>query len=206
MAYIRRDSLYTQSRYSPRHPPDLLEPGGPRRMMERQSATHDIDELQASMLRSLASAHRLRILHLIGAQPCEVNEIARARPATGRDLAAPGCDAVGGHGRSHPRRADRPVSPRRSADPGRLRADAGGPRAPVVEAGRPGGRGARTHVSCPPIHRGTSVVSDSLSLVLFSGTDDKLMAAATLAAGAAAMGGTVNVLLMFWALDAFRTD
>lgn len=46
--------------------------------MERQSATHDIDELQASMLRSLASAHRLRILHLLGAQPCEVNEIARA--------------------------------------------------------------------------------------------------------------------------------
>src|SRR5664279_3506012 len=46
-------------------------------MMERQSATHDIDELQASMLRSLASAHRLRILHLIGAQPCEVHELAR---------------------------------------------------------------------------------------------------------------------------------
>jgi ArsR family transcriptional regulator, virulence genes transcriptional regulator len=45
--------------------------------MERPSATHDIDELQASMLRSLASAHRLRILHLLGAQPCEVNEIAR---------------------------------------------------------------------------------------------------------------------------------
>ena len=49
-------------------------------------------------------------------------------------------------------------------------------------------------------------MSDSLSLVLFSGTDDKLMAAATLAAGAAAMGETVNVLLMFWALDAFRSD
>ena len=45
--------------------------------MERQSATHDIDELQASMLRSLASAHRLRILHLLGAQQCEVNEISR---------------------------------------------------------------------------------------------------------------------------------
>jgi DNA-binding transcriptional ArsR family regulator len=29
--------------------------------MERQSATHDIDELQASMLRSLASAHRLHL-------------------------------------------------------------------------------------------------------------------------------------------------
>jgi peroxiredoxin family protein len=40
-------------------------------------------------------------------------------------------------------------------------------------------------------------VSDSLSLVLFSGTDDKLMAAATLAAGAAAMDRPVNVLLMF---------
>ena len=46
----------------------------------------------------------------------------------------------------------------------------------------------------------------TLSLVLFSGTDDKLMAAATLAAGAAAMDQQVNVLLMFWALDAFRTD
>ena len=46
-------------------------------MMERQSATHDIDELQASMLRALASAHRLRIMHLVGAQPVEVNEIAR---------------------------------------------------------------------------------------------------------------------------------
>ena len=46
----------------------------------------------------------------------------------------------------------------------------------------------------------------TLSLVLFSGTDDKLMAAATLAAGAAAMDQQVNVILMFWALDAFRTD
>jgi ArsR family transcriptional regulator len=41
------------------------------------SATHDIDELQASLLRSLASVHRLRILHLLGARPCEVNQIAR---------------------------------------------------------------------------------------------------------------------------------
>ena len=49
-------------------------------------------------------------------------------------------------------------------------------------------------------------MSGSLSLVLFSGTDDKLMAAATLAAGAAAMDQQVNVILMFWALDAFRKD
>ena len=46
-------------------------------MMERRGATHDIDELQASMLRSLASVHRLGILHLLCAGPFEVNEIAR---------------------------------------------------------------------------------------------------------------------------------
>ena len=47
-------------------------------------------------------------------------------------------------------------------------------------------------------------MDDTLSLVLFSGTDDKLHAAGTLAAGAAAMGRPVNVLLQYWALDAFR--
>jgi len=49
-------------------------------------------------------------------------------------------------------------------------------------------------------------VNDTVSLVLFSGTDDKLHAAATIAAGASAMGRPVNVLVQFWALDAFRTD
>jgi peroxiredoxin family protein len=48
--------------------------------------------------------------------------------------------------------------------------------------------------------------SESFSMVLFSGTDDKLNAAAVLAAGAAAMGRRVNVLLQYWALDAFRAD
>ncbi len=48
-------------------------------------------------------------------------------------------------------------------------------------------------------------MSDTLNLVLFSGTADKLHAAATLAAGAAAMGQPVNILLQYWALDAFRT-
>jgi peroxiredoxin family protein len=43
-------------------------------------------------------------------------------------------------------------------------------------------------------------------MVLFSGTDDKLNAAAVLAAGAAAMGRKVNVFLQYWSLDAFRTD
>jgi peroxiredoxin family protein len=46
----------------------------------------------------------------------------------------------------------------------------------------------------------------TFSMVLFSGTDDKLNAAAVLVAGAAAMGRKVNVFLQYWALDAFRTD
>jgi len=46
----------------------------------------------------------------------------------------------------------------------------------------------------------------TFSMVLFSGTDDKLNAAAVLTAGAAAMGRKVNVFLQYWALDAFRTD
>jgi len=49
-------------------------------------------------------------------------------------------------------------------------------------------------------------VSNTLSIVLFSGTEDKLHAAATITAGAAAMGMPVSVLLMYWALDAFRAD
>jgi peroxiredoxin family protein len=49
-------------------------------------------------------------------------------------------------------------------------------------------------------------MGDSLSLVLFSGTDDKLNAAAVLVAGAAAMGRKVHVFLQHWALDAFRSD
>ena len=46
----------------------------------------------------------------------------------------------------------------------------------------------------------------TLSLVLFSGTDDKLSSAAILTAGAAAMGRPVNILLQYWALGAFRSD
>ena len=40
------------------------------------NALNDIDDIQASLLRSLASAHRLRILHLLGERPCEVHELA----------------------------------------------------------------------------------------------------------------------------------
>jgi peroxiredoxin family protein len=45
-----------------------------------------------------------------------------------------------------------------------------------------------------------------LNLVLFSGTDDKLQAAAVLTAGAAALGKPVNIFLQYWALDSFRAD
>ena len=49
-------------------------------------------------------------------------------------------------------------------------------------------------------------MDESINLVLFSGTDDKLQAAAVLAAGAAALGKPVNVFLQYWALDAFRRE
>jgi peroxiredoxin family protein len=43
-----------------------------------------------------------------------------------------------------------------------------------------------------------------ISLVMFSGTDDKLTAAAVMTVGAAAMGRPVNLFLQYYALDAFR--
>ena len=49
-------------------------------------------------------------------------------------------------------------------------------------------------------------MEDTLSIVLFSGTDDKLASASILVSGAAAMDRRVNVLLQYWALDAFRAD
>jgi peroxiredoxin family protein len=49
-------------------------------------------------------------------------------------------------------------------------------------------------------------MEEPLNLVLFSGTDDKLQAAAVLTAGAAALGRPVHVFLQYWALDAFRAD
>lgn len=48
--------------------------------------------------------------------------------------------------------------------------------------------------------------SAPLSLVLFSGTDDKLSAAAILVAGAAMMGRPVRIFVQYWAADAFRRD
>jgi peroxiredoxin family protein len=49
-------------------------------------------------------------------------------------------------------------------------------------------------------------MDETVSIVLFSGTDDKLQAAAVLIAGAAALGRPVKILLQYWALEAFRAD
>jgi peroxiredoxin family protein len=49
-------------------------------------------------------------------------------------------------------------------------------------------------------------VADKMSIIVFSGTVDKLMAVSTLATGAAAMGQEVNIFLTFWGLHAFRKD
>src|SRR5574338_960078 len=49
-------------------------------------------------------------------------------------------------------------------------------------------------------------MDQTLSLVLFSGTDDRLQSAAVLSAGAAALGRPVHIFLQYWALDAFRRD
>jgi peroxiredoxin family protein len=49
-------------------------------------------------------------------------------------------------------------------------------------------------------------MDEPINMVLFSGTDDRLQAAAVLAAGAAALGKPVNIFLQYWALDAFRVD
>jgi peroxiredoxin family protein len=49
-------------------------------------------------------------------------------------------------------------------------------------------------------------MSEPLAISLFSGTDDRLNAAAVLVAGAAALGRPVHVFLQYWALDAFRRD
>lgn len=47
-------------------------------------------------------------------------------------------------------------------------------------------------------------MADRMSLVLFSGTVDKLLAASVLTTGAAAMGMDVDVFLTTWGVEAFR--
>ncbi|NWJ45312.1 MAG: DsrE/DsrF/DrsH-like family protein [Chloroflexi bacterium] len=46
--------------------------------------------------------------------------------------------------------------------------------------------------------------TEKFSIVLFSGTVDKIMAAVTMTAGAAAMGKKTTIFLTFWGLMGFR--
>jgi peroxiredoxin family protein len=67
----------------------------------------------------------------------------------------------------------------------------------------------RAALAIPPAAIEDERMDDSeqpLNLVLFSGTDDKLEAAAVLAAGAAALGRPVHIFLQYWALNAVRSD
>ncbi len=47
---------------------------------------------------------------------------------------------------------------------------------------------------------------EKMSIVLFSGTADRLQAAATMVSGAAAMGVETHLFLTFWGLNALRRD
>ncbi len=47
-------------------------------------------------------------------------------------------------------------------------------------------------------------MEDRMSIIVYSGTVDKLMAVSTLATGAAAMGMDVELFVTFWGLEAFR--
>ena len=49
-------------------------------------------------------------------------------------------------------------------------------------------------------------MEDRMSIIVFSGTVDKLLAASILATGGAAMGLEVEVFLTTWGLEAFRKD
>lgn len=49
-------------------------------------------------------------------------------------------------------------------------------------------------------------MKDRMSIVVFSGTVDKLMSVSILATGAAAMGMEVELFLTSWGLEAFRKD
>lgn len=50
------------------------------------------------------------------------------------------------------------------------------------------------------------MMANRMSLIVFSGTVDKLMAASILATGGAAMGMEVEVFLTTWGLEAFRKE
>ncbi len=55
-------------------------------------------------------------------------------------------------------------------------------------------------------HHNVREMADKLSMIVFSGTVDKLYPAAILSSGAVAMGMDVEIFLTFWGLNALRKD
>jgi peroxiredoxin family protein len=55
-------------------------------------------------------------------------------------------------------------------------------------------------------YKGAKTMADRMSIIVFSGTVDKLLAASILTTGGAAMGMEVEVFLTTWGLEAFRKD
>src|SRR5947209_9064764 len=69
----------------------------------------------------------------------------------------------------------------------------------VVTLNAPGAEGVKSE-------QRSKTMEDRMSIIVFSGTVDKLMAASILATGGAAMGMEVEVFLTTWGLEAFRKD
>src|SRR5947209_19806831 len=69
----------------------------------------------------------------------------------------------------------------------------------VVTLNAPGAEGVKSE-------QRSKTMEDRMSIVVFSGTVDKLMAASILTTGGAAMGLEVEVLLTTWGLEAFRKE
>jgi len=54
--------------------------------------------------------------------------------------------------------------------------------------------------------RKDTIMAERMTMIVFSGTVDKMMAVSTLATGAVAMDQEVEIFLTFWGLNAFRKD
>ncbi len=182
----------------------------------------EIYSLQADVLKTLASPRRLEILHRLAEGPCEVGRLAEelglSQPNVSQHLAvlrSAGVVEAERDGREvRYRLADDDVMVACSIMRGVLQRR----NPPARRAVRPHPPGSRIDLRSdyrldharparrrPPLAE-VAPMDESLNLVLFSGTDDKLQAAVVLAAGAAALGRPVNVFLQYWALDAFRAD
>ena len=114
------------------------------RQMAMPGSTDEIDEIEASLLRALTSAHRHRIIHRLGIGLCEFNELApRPRPEPGVGVPARGLGACGRVRRGRPRATHRARWTVRSGDPRRLQHDC----AARTSGGSPGS--ATPPAACP---------------------------------------------------------